>query len=65
VRSGSDDPKVEALARDLLRETLQRQRWYPRRWQEDRDRLIERDVELLWRMMAKAARERLEESSTI
>jgi hypothetical protein len=54
------EAKVEAQARTMLRETLQRQRWYSQRWQEDQDRLIERDVELMWRMMAEAARERME-----
>ena len=43
------EAEVEAQARTMLRETLQRSRWYPQHWREDWDRLIERDVELMRR----------------
>jgi hypothetical protein len=55
------EAEVEAQAKTMLRETLQRSRWYPQHWREDWDRLIERDVELMWRVMAEAARQRLEQ----
>ena len=56
-----DDPEVEALARELLRETIERSGWYPDVRPQARAERIEQDVEQMWRMMAEAARERLEE----
>ena len=55
------DREIEQLARQMLRETVERSRWYPRYGRENCDRLIERDVDLMWRVMAKAARECLEQ----
>jgi len=45
----------------MLREILQRSAWYPNLRPEDRQEQIERDVELMWRVMETAARERLEQ----
>ena len=55
--------EIEALARELLRETIERSGWYPDVRPQDRAERIELDVEQMWRMMAEAARERLGEGS--
>ena len=56
-----DDREIEKLARQMLRETVERSGWYPNTRPRDRAERIERDVDQMWRVMAEAARERLEE----
>jgi hypothetical protein len=56
-----DDPRVEAEARTMLRETIEASGWYPDLRPETRAQRIEKDVDEMWRMMADAARERLEQ----
>jgi hypothetical protein len=53
------DHEIEALAREMLRETILRSGWYPELSPEDRVRRIEEDVERYWHLMATEARERL------
>ena len=52
---------VEAEARRMLRETIERSGWYLDIRPQTRAKRIEEDVEENWRMMAEAARERLEQ----
>ena len=58
-----DHPAVEAEARIMLRETIEASGWFPDLRPQARTQRIEKDVELMWRMMAEAARERLEKVS--
>ena len=53
--------EIEALARELLRETIEQSGWFPNMSPRARAERIEHDVEQMWRMMAEAARERLEQ----
>jgi hypothetical protein len=61
MRFAINDPEVEALARELLRETILRSGWYPHLWPEDRERRIEEDVNRHWHLLAETARDRLEQ----
>jgi hypothetical protein len=61
VRFAIDDPAVEAAARTMLRETIERSGWYPDLKPQTRTERIERDVDAMWPMLAEAARERLEQ----
>jgi hypothetical protein len=53
--------QVEEVARELLRETIERSGWYPDLRPKNREKRIERDVDEMLRMMARAACERLED----
>ena len=53
------DYEIEALAREMLRETILRSGWYPELRGEFRAKRIEEDVERHWHLMATKARERL------
>jgi hypothetical protein len=55
------DEEIEAEARAMLREAIQRSRWYPHLPEEERNRRIERDVEENWPLMLADARKRLEQ----
>ena len=54
------DEDLEAMARAILRETIERSGWYPALRGEERRRLIERDVERHWPLMIEEARKRRE-----
>jgi hypothetical protein len=58
------DDEIEAEARALLRETIQRSRWYSSLPEEKRRRLIEGDVDRHWPVMIQDARKRLEQRQT-
>ena len=51
----------EAEARAIMRETIERTGWYPTMRREERELLIQRDVDQHWHLMIRAARERLEQ----
>jgi hypothetical protein len=51
--------QVEAEARALLKEAIERSGWYPILSGAERDRRIEQDVERYWHMMAQEAAQRL------
>ncbi|WP_230532863.1 hypothetical protein [Microvirga roseola] len=51
--------QIEAEARRLLRETIERCGWYPALPPEQRRRSIERDVEQHWHVMSSEAAKRL------
>ena len=55
------DEKIEAEARAMLRETIQRSGWYRSLPEEERNRRIEQDVDQNWPMMLQEARKRLEQ----
>jgi hypothetical protein len=55
------DQEIEALARAMLRETIERSGWYPSLKGEFRQARIEQDVELHWHLMINEARKRLEQ----
>jgi hypothetical protein len=55
------DDEIEAEARALLRETIQRSRWYSSLPDEKRRELIEGDVDRHWPVMIQDARKRLEQ----
>lgn len=54
------DEELEAMARAILRDTIERSGWYPALRGEERRRLIERDVERHWPLMLEEARKRRE-----
>jgi hypothetical protein len=56
----SQDEEITALARALLRETIERSGWYPALQGEERRKRIEKDVELHWHLMMPEARKRWE-----
>jgi hypothetical protein len=56
----SQDEEITALARALLRETIERSGWYPSLYGEERRKRIEKDVELHWHLMIPEARKRRE-----
>ncbi|KLK90882.1 hypothetical protein AA309_23480 [Microvirga vignae] len=51
--------QVEAEARGLLKEAIERSGWYPILSDVERDKRIERDVERYWHVMAPEAAQRL------
>jgi hypothetical protein len=53
------DREIEAQARAMLRETIERSGWYPAVRGPERRELIERDVERHWHLMMNDARKRL------
>ncbi|GEO19327.1 hypothetical protein [Microvirga aerophila] len=55
------DEEIEAEARAMVRDMIQRSRWYPGLPEEERNRRIEEDVELNWPLMLADARKRLEQ----
>jgi hypothetical protein len=57
------DEEIEAMARAMLRETIQRSGWYPTLREKERQMLIERDVEHHWYLMTADARRALERST--
>jgi hypothetical protein len=56
----SQDEEIAALARALLRETIERSGWYPALQGEERRKRIEKDVEQHWHLMVPEARKRRE-----
>jgi hypothetical protein len=52
--------EMEAEARSILREAIQRSGWYPGLSEEMRNRRIEEDVDRNWPLMLADARKRLE-----
>ena len=55
------DKEIEARARAMLRETIERSGWYPAMRGPERKQLIERDVERHWHLMMAEARKCLEQ----
>jgi len=55
------DEEIEAEARAMLRETIQRSGWYRSLPEEERNKRIEQDVDQNWPMMLQEARKRLEQ----
>ncbi|ANY77195.1 hypothetical protein BB934_02340 [Microvirga ossetica] len=55
------DKEIEAKARSMLRETIERSGWYPALHGPKRKQLIERDVEQHWHLMTTDARKCLEQ----
>jgi hypothetical protein len=55
------DREIEAKARAMLRETIERSGWYPAVRVNERRELIERDVERHWHLMMDDARKALEQ----
>ncbi|WP_262028310.1 hypothetical protein [Microvirga sp. Mcv34] len=51
--------QVEAEARALLKEAIERSGWYPILSDAERDKRIEQDVERYWHMMTQEAARRL------
>jgi hypothetical protein len=58
------DKEIEAKARVMLRETIERSGWYPAVGARERQQLIDRDVEQHWHLMIDNARKVLERCST-
>jgi hypothetical protein len=56
------DAEIEALAREMLHETIERSGWYPELGPEDRAKRIEEDVERLWHLKTLEARKQLEKA---
>ena len=54
------DDEVEALARALVRQAILASGWYPGVPEEERQKLVEEDVERHWHLMVYEARKRLE-----
>jgi hypothetical protein len=54
------DDQIEAEARAILRETIQRSGWYPGVSKAVRAQLIEQDVDRHWHLMKNDAMRRLE-----
>jgi hypothetical protein len=54
------DQELEAMARAILRDTIERSGWYPALRGEERRRLIDRDVDRHWPLMLEEARKRRE-----
>jgi hypothetical protein len=54
------DEEIEAEARALLREAIERSGWYPDLRGKKRQSRIEQDVDLHWHLMLSEARSRLE-----
>jgi hypothetical protein len=52
------DDELEAIARAILRDTIERSGWYPALRGEERRRLIDRDVERHWPLMMEEVRKR-------
>ena len=58
-RSPIPDDDIEAEARAMLRETIERSDWYPTLRREERELLIQQDVDRHWHLMIDEARRRL------
>ena len=58
-RSPIRDDDIEAEARAIMRETIERSGWYPTLRREERELLIQRDVDRNWHLMIDEARRRL------
>ena len=57
------DHDVEAVAREMLRQTILKSGWYPALRGEERQKRINRDVDLHWHLMVSEARKRLEQGA--
>jgi len=55
------DVEIEAEARAILRETIERSGWYQTLPKAEREKLIARDVDRNWHLMIRDAMKRLEE----
>jgi primosomal protein N'' len=55
------DQEIEALARAMMRETIDRSGWYPLLQGKFRQERIDQDVERYWHLMIQDARRRLEQ----
>jgi hypothetical protein len=58
------DDEIEAEARTLLHEAIERSCWYPDLSRKKRQERIEQDVELHWHLMIWNARKQLEQRQT-
>ena len=57
------EDEIEATARALLRETIERSGWYPSLRRIEREKRIAQDVDLHWHLMLSEARKRLDSQS--
>jgi hypothetical protein len=55
------DEEIEAEARAMMRETIERSGWYPTLRKKERELLIEQDVDRHWHLMLSEARKRVEQ----
>ena len=55
------DEEIEAEARVILREMIERTGWYPALRKAEREKLIERDIEYHWHLVRAKAVRRLEQ----
>ena len=55
------DEEIEAEARALLRDAIERSGWYPNLHGKERQERIEQDVDLHWPLMLSEARKRLDQ----
>ncbi|MBM6584421.1 hypothetical protein ILT44_29980 [Microvirga sp. BT689] len=55
------DDEIEATARALLRETIERAGWYPSLRRSEREKRIAQDLHLHWHLMVPELRKRLEQ----
>ncbi|GEO18082.1 hypothetical protein [Microvirga aerophila] len=56
-----NDEDIEAEARAMMRDMIERSGWYPSLRGEERQQRIEQDVDQNWPLMVPDARKRLEE----
>ena len=59
--AGIRDEEIEAEARTILRETIERSGWYQNLRQAERELLIAQDVDRHWHLMITDAMKRLEQ----
>jgi hypothetical protein len=57
------DHDIEAEARTMVREMIERSGWYPALRGEFRQARIDQDVEQMWHLMVADARKRLEQQT--
>jgi hypothetical protein len=55
------DEEIEAKARAMMRDTIERSGWYPTLRKKDRELLIQQDVDRHWHLMIDEVRKTLEQ----
>jgi hypothetical protein len=61
VVTAPHDEEIEAKARAMMRETIERAGWYPTLRRKERELLIAQDVDRHWHLMISEARKTLEQ----